>query len=51
MFSKEDFSIKNTEHLGEFLVILPFVMLIAPFLMLAYKIGLILDLTEQLDKP
>lgn len=49
MFSKDDFSFKNTENLGEFLVIIPFVLLIMPFLMLAYHVGLFLDLTEKLD--
>lgn len=49
MFSKEDFQLSNTEGLGEFLVILPFVMVIAPFLALAYHIGLALDLLGLLD--
>ncbi|MCY4444819.1 MAG: hypothetical protein OXC44_08480 [Proteobacteria bacterium] len=51
MFSKEDFSLKNTDDIGAFIFILPFVLLIAPFLVLAYHIGLILDITDTLDKP
>ena len=50
MFTREDFKISNTEDLGEFLVILPFVMVIAPFLFLAYQIGLVLDLMGLLDE-
>lgn len=49
MFSREDFKISNTENLAEFLLVLPFVMLVAPFLILAYHIGLFLDLLGLLD--
>lgn len=49
MFQKDDFDFKNTEDLGHFIFILPFILVIMPFLMLAYHVGLFLDLTEKLD--
>ncbi|MCY4380534.1 MAG: hypothetical protein OXC40_03060 [Proteobacteria bacterium] len=49
MFTRQDFSLKNTEHVWQFIFIIPFVLLIMPFLMIAYHIGLFLDLTEKLD--
>lgn len=49
MFSKADFNLKKSEDLGHFIFILPFVLLIMPFIILAYHIGLILDMIGKLD--
>ena len=49
MFSKADFSLSHTKDLKHFIFIIPFVLLILPFVMLAYHIGLVLDLLEKLD--
>lgn len=49
MFSKEDFVIDNPKDLISFLIILPFVGLVAPFLIAAYKVGLLQDITGWLD--
>lgn len=49
MFSSEDFRI---ESVSEFLMFLPvafFLGLVAPFLLLAYKIGFVMDVTGWLD--
>ena len=51
MFSKKDFQLSETENLAEFCLIIPFVMLIAPFLFLAYQIGLVQAMLGFLDKP
>ena len=49
MFSKEDFCLKNTESPLEFVIIIAFVMVIAPFLGVAYTIGFVLDMLDLLD--
>jgi len=49
MFTKEDFVIEDTGDLLAFLVVLPFIGLIAPFLLAAYKIGFVQDLAGWMD--
>jgi hypothetical protein len=49
MFTKEDFVIEDTADLMGFLIILPFVGLIAPFLIAAYKIGFVQEVTGWMD--
>ncbi len=43
IFSKEDFKIESVEDLVEFLPILIFVALVAPFVVAAYKVGFVMD--------
>ena len=49
MFSKEDFKITDMEDFLEFLPIFVFIALIAPLVLVAYKLGFILDQTGWLD--
>jgi hypothetical protein len=44
IFSKEDFKIESAEDLIEFLPILIFVGLVAPFILAAYKVGFVMDM-------
>ncbi len=48
LFSKEDFKVTNVVELIEFLPILIFVGLVAPFLLAAYKLGFIMDMVGWL---
>jgi hypothetical protein len=45
MFSREDFQVESFEDLITFLPILVFVGLVAPFLIAAYTIGFVMDVT------
>jgi hypothetical protein len=49
MFSAEDFKIESMADLASFLVVLPFVGLVAPFLIAAYTLGFVQDITGWLD--
>lgn len=49
LFSKEDFEIGNPDEFTEFLPILIFLALIAPLVLVAYKLGFIFDKTGWLD--
>jgi len=48
MFSRDDFRVDSVPELIEFLPILIFVALVAPFVIVAYKVGLVMDLTGWL---
>lgn len=48
IFSKEDFKVDNVMDLVEFLPILIFVALVAPFVIVAYKVGFVMDITGWL---
>jgi hypothetical protein len=48
MFSKEDFVIEDMGDFLEFLLILPFVGLVAPFLIAAYTLGFVSEITGRL---
>jgi hypothetical protein len=50
MFSKEDFKIDDPIEFLEFLPIFIFIGLIAPFVLVAYKIGFIMDVTGWLKE-
>ena len=49
IFSREDFKIDSIPDFLSFLLILPFVGLIFPFLGAAYTLGFIMDITGWLD--
>jgi hypothetical protein len=49
MFSKEDFEIGNVDEFVEFLPIFIFIALIAPLVIVAYKLGFIFDISGWLD--
>lgn len=49
MFSKEDFVIEDLSDFFGFMIVLPFVGLIAPFLIAAYKIGFLQEITGWMD--
>lgn len=48
MFSHEDFRIESLEDLVEFAPIFVFVALVAPFLLAAYTLGFVMDITGWL---
>ena len=50
LFSKEDFEISSVGELVEFLPILIFMALVAPFIIGAYKLGFLMDITGWLEK-
>lgn len=49
IFSREDFKIDSLPDFFSFLLVLPFVGLVFPFLGAAYTLGFIMDLTGWLD--
>lgn len=49
MFSKEDFRVDSVSDLAQFLLVMPFVGLVAPFLLGAYTLGFLQDLVGWLD--
>ena len=49
MFTSEDFKIESMADFASFLVIVPFVGLVAPFLIAAYTLGFIQDITGWLE--
>jgi hypothetical protein len=49
MFSVEDLKIESFEELLLFLPIAPFVGLVAPFLLAAYGLGFVMDITGWLE--
>lgn len=49
MFSLEDFKVESFEELIQFLPIAPFVGLVAPFLVAAYTLGFIMDVTGIIE--
>ena len=49
IFSREDFQIDSLPEFLSFLLVLPFVGLIFPFLGAAYTLGFIMDITGWLD--
>lgn len=49
MFTSEDFRVESGKELLEFLPIMIFVALIAPFLLIVYQIGFISDKIGWLD--
>ncbi len=50
LFSKEDFQIDSAEEFVEFLPIFIFCALVAPFVLVAYKIGFLMDVSGWLGK-
>ena len=48
MFSRDDFKIEKVEDLIEFAPIFIFVALVAPFLIAAYTLGFVMDITGWL---
>jgi hypothetical protein len=48
MFSKDDFKVESVRDLIEFLPILIFLALVAPFLIAAYTLGFLMDITGWL---
>lgn len=48
MFSKEDLKIESAEEFIEFLPIAIFLGLVAPFLIAAYTVGFVMDVTGWL---
>lgn len=50
LFSKEDFQINSAEEFIDFLPIFIFCGLVAPFVLVAYKIGFLMDITGWLNK-
>lgn len=49
IFSKEDFKVSSWGEFFPFMLVLPFVGLIAPFLLAAYGLGLVMDITGWID--
>ena len=49
MFSKEDFQIDSFSEFFSFLLILPFIGLVLPFLVAVYTIGFFADITGWLE--
>ena len=49
MFSKEDFKVESLNELASFIFILPFLGLIAPFLIASYTLGFCEDMVGWLD--
>jgi hypothetical protein len=49
MFTSEDFRIESAADFFQFLPIIFFIVFIAPFLILAYKIGFVMKITGFLD--
>lgn len=49
MFSKEDFKIDSFPELLSFLLVLPFVGLVLPFLLAAYTLGWALDMVGWME--
>ncbi len=49
MFSAEDFKFNSGAELASFLVVLPFVGLVAPFLIAAYTLGFVQEITGWLE--
>lgn len=50
MFNKDDFKIESIDDLLEFAPIFIFVGFVAPFILVAYKIGFVLDKLKLLQK-
>ena len=49
MFTKEDFKIESVSDLTAFALLVPFLGLIAPFLIAAYTLGFLQDMVGWLD--
>ncbi|MBP6217924.1 MAG: hypothetical protein KA436_05010 [Oligoflexales bacterium] len=49
MFSKEDFKVDSVGEFVPFLLIVPFVALIAPFLLASYTLGFFEDMVGWLE--
>ncbi|MCB9228329.1 MAG: hypothetical protein H6618_01820 [Deltaproteobacteria bacterium] len=49
IFSREDFKIDSVPDFLSFLLILPFVAFVFPFLGAAYTLGFLMDITGWLD--
>ena len=49
MFSREDFRVDSWSEFFAFLIVLPFVGLVFPFLAAAYTLGFFLDLFGWID--
>ncbi len=49
MFSKEDFRVDNWGEFLSFMISLPFVGLVLPFLLAAYTLGFFMDLVGWID--
>ena len=49
MFTKDDFKIDSVPDLLAFLIIVPFIGLVAPFLVAVYTLGFVEDITGWLD--
>ncbi len=51
MFSKDDLKVDDFGELVEFLPVFIFIALVAPFLIAAYKLGFVMDVTGWLNPP
>ncbi|MDD9950102.1 MAG: hypothetical protein OXT67_00925 [Zetaproteobacteria bacterium] len=49
IFSKHDFKVDSWKEFFPFMLVAPFVGLIAPFLLAAYTLGFVMDVTGWLD--
>ena len=49
IFSRDDFRVDSVPEFLSFLVVLPFVVLVFPFLAAVYTLGFVLDLVGWLD--
>jgi hypothetical protein len=49
MFSKDDFQIESASDVVHFLPIVAFLALVGPFLIAAYTIGFVMDVTGWLE--
>ena len=49
MFSKDDFKVDSLSDLMSFLLVMPFVGLVLPFLLAAYTLGFLMDMVGWLE--
>lgn len=49
MFTKDDLAIDSPQEFFSFLLVLPFLGLVAPFLIAVYSLGFVLDMVGWLD--
>lgn len=49
MFSKDDFKVDSLPDLMSFLLVMPFVGLVLPFLLAAYTLGFLMDMVGWLE--
>ncbi len=49
MFSRDDFKVESWSDFASFMLIMPFVAFIGPFLLASYTLGFVQDITGWLD--